>query len=176
MIPMTEKEIGELLDNALIGRLAMSAQDATPYVIPLPFRRCPGCSRPITSARRAACPCRIMSAKTACGARIFSTTTARYSGKAQQICIATISEIKISPSIILVIHHPQKSSLPLTLYDVDTGEVIGQFCQFIVRAKRIDFVEQFGEYLLLKQEGCNLRIINVPLFSLSWDHALTLFS
>ena len=43
MIPMTEKEIGELLDNALIGRLAMSAQDATPYVIPLPFCRLDGC-------------------------------------------------------------------------------------------------------------------------------------
>ncbi len=37
MIPMTQAEITALLDNALIGRLAMAYPDGRPYAIPLPF-------------------------------------------------------------------------------------------------------------------------------------------
>ncbi len=37
MIAMTLERIAALLDNALIGRLAMASTDARPYVIPLPF-------------------------------------------------------------------------------------------------------------------------------------------
>ena len=37
MIPMAQEEIIDLMDNALIGRLAMAHPDARPYVIPLPF-------------------------------------------------------------------------------------------------------------------------------------------
>ena len=39
MIPMTDRQIDELLDHALIGRLAMASADAEPYVIPMPFCR-----------------------------------------------------------------------------------------------------------------------------------------
>ena len=73
----------------------------------------------------------------------------------------SVSEVKISPGIVIVIHYSKKTYLPLSLLSIETGEVIKKFIQIIHRCKRIDLVEQFNEFLLLKQEGCNLRIINV---------------
>jgi len=37
MIDMTPKEITQMLDDAMIGRLCMADADGTPYSIPLPF-------------------------------------------------------------------------------------------------------------------------------------------
>lgn len=37
MIDMTPEEIGQMLDETLIGRLCMADTDGTPYSIPLPF-------------------------------------------------------------------------------------------------------------------------------------------
>jgi nitroimidazol reductase NimA-like FMN-containing flavoprotein (pyridoxamine 5'-phosphate oxidase superfamily) len=37
MIDMTPKEITQMLDDAMIGRLCMADTDGTPYSIPLPF-------------------------------------------------------------------------------------------------------------------------------------------
>ena len=80
---------------------------------------------------------------------------------ASSLSFESVTEIKITPGIILVIHEPQKSNLNLSIYSVETGEIIGRYNQFISRGRRIDFVEQFDQYLLIKQERCNLRIINV---------------
>jgi hypothetical protein len=88
----------------------------------------------------------------------------------------TISEIKISPSILLVIHHPEKSQLSSTLHDVESGEIIGRFNQMIARGKRIDFVEQFGEFLLLKQGGRNLTITNVHILCFPPEDCLCIHS
>ncbi len=37
MIPMNQDQIVDMLDNTLIGRLAMAHPDGRPYAIPLPF-------------------------------------------------------------------------------------------------------------------------------------------
>lgn len=37
MIPMSHDQIADMLDNTLIGRLAMAHPDGRPYAIPLPF-------------------------------------------------------------------------------------------------------------------------------------------
>jgi nitroimidazol reductase NimA-like FMN-containing flavoprotein (pyridoxamine 5'-phosphate oxidase superfamily) len=37
MIDMTPDEIGQMFDDAMIGRLCMADTDGTPYSIPLPF-------------------------------------------------------------------------------------------------------------------------------------------
>ena len=37
MVDMTVEEIGQMFDDAMIGRLCMADTDGTPYAIPLPF-------------------------------------------------------------------------------------------------------------------------------------------
>ncbi len=43
MIPMSHDQIADMLDNTLIGRLALAHPDGRPYAIPLPFCFVNGC-------------------------------------------------------------------------------------------------------------------------------------
>ena len=69
--------------------------------------------------------------------------------------------MKISPGIVLVIHTAKRGYIPFTLLSTETGEVIKEFNQLIHRNRRTDLIEQFNEFLLLKQENSNLQIIDV---------------
>ncbi len=74
-----------------------------------------------------------------------------------------------SPGIMLVIMQRQSGQLPLEVRSIDTGEVLQAFTFALHRTKRIDFIEQFQEKLLIKQEGENLQIFDVCAFSLSFS-------
>ena len=75
---------------------------------------------------------------------------------------ADIHEIKISPGIMLVIYHkqPDEQRIPLFIRSIDTGEILKKFSH-ILKIKKIDFIEQFNQKLLIKQENEDLQILDV---------------
>lgn len=72
-----------------------------------------------------------------------------------------IHEIKISQGILLLIHDRQESHLPIRIHNIDTGEKLKEFNHLVHRKRKIDFIEQFHEKLLVKQEHENLQIVDV---------------
>uniref|UniRef100_A0A6T8IRM7 Uncharacterized protein n=2 Tax=Hemiselmis TaxID=77924 RepID=A0A6T8IRM7_HEMAN len=74
-----------------------------------------------------------------------------------------IHEIKISPGIMLLIYHksPNSGQVPLKILSIENGDVLQSFKHQLHRSKKIDFIEQFNEKLLVKQENENLQIIDV---------------
>lgn len=76
-----------------------------------------------------------------------------------------IEEIKISFGVMLVIFKKQKfvtySSLPLKLLQIDTGLVLKEFKQILKRCRKVEFIEQFNEKLLIKQEMEDLNIFDI---------------
>ena len=88
-----------------------------------------------------------------------------------------IQEIKISPGIMLLIYGRQEAQekdsegadksadkrcvVPLKILGIDTGEVLKSFNHNVKSSKKVDFIEQFNEKLLVKQENENLHIVDV---------------
>lgn len=81
-----------------------------------------------------------------------------------------IQEIKISPGIMLLIYNrtdedknPSNGtcSVPLKILSIETGKTLKSFNHKIKPNKKIDFIEQFNEKLLVKQENENLEIVDV---------------
>ncbi|KAJ8903604.1 hypothetical protein NDN08_004708 [Rhodosorus marinus] len=74
-----------------------------------------------------------------------------------------IQEIKVSPNILLLIFSRSHGGgyVPLRILDVETGKVLRDFKHLLHRHKKIDFMEQFNEKLLIKQERENLQIVDV---------------
>lgn len=79
----------------------------------------------------------------------------------------SIDEVKVSPSVILVIFvmNTRRRRLPLQLRHIEDGRVLVtfEFCPDI-QWGRIEFIEQFNEMLLVKQHGGPLNIIDVRNF------------
>ncbi|QDZ22289.1 hypothetical protein HOP50_07g48270 [Chloropicon primus] len=74
----------------------------------------------------------------------------------------TVSEIKVSPGILLLIHdYENKDHVPLKILSVEDGKVLKEFMHPLMPNRMVDFVEQFDEKLLVKQEKENLRITDV---------------
>ena len=79
-----------------------------------------------------------------------------------KISAETVSEIKVSPGILLLINdYEGKDHVPLKILSVDDGKCLKEFNHPLVRDRVVDFVEQFDEKLLVKQERENLRITDV---------------
>jgi hypothetical protein len=79
-----------------------------------------------------------------------------------QISDTSVSEIKVSPGILLLIHdYEDKDHVPLKILSVESGKVLKEFRHPLVKDKVVDFVEQFDEKLLVKQEKENLMISDV---------------
>jgi len=82
---------------------------------------------------------------------------------------ANIQEIKISPGIMLLIYNRTSSKkngkvtehVPLKILAIGSGETLKEFNHPIKPEKKIDFIEQFNEKLLVKQENENLEIVDV---------------
>ena len=74
---------------------------------------------------------------------------------------ASVTEVKISPGIMLLIHAREGSYVPLKIVSIEDGTELKSFSHLIHRAKKVEFIEQFNEKLLVKQEGENLRILDV---------------
>jgi len=74
-----------------------------------------------------------------------------------------IYEIKISPGIMLLIYQkaPDGGHVPLKVLSIETGSVLQSFKHQLHRSKKIDFIEQFNEKLLVKQENEPLQIIDI---------------
>ncbi|XP_062221785.1 uncharacterized protein LOC133921074 isoform X2 [Phragmites australis] len=77
------------------------------------------------------------------------------------ICDKNIQEIKISPGIMLVIYHKTNCNVPLTILSIEDGTPLKTFTQLLHRNRKVDFIEQFNEKLLVKQAKENLQIVDV---------------
>ncbi|PIA43186.1 hypothetical protein AQUCO_02000549v1 [Aquilegia coerulea] len=72
-----------------------------------------------------------------------------------------VQEIKISPGIMLLIFHRAVGYVPLKILSIEDGTVLKSFHHLLHRNKKVDFIEQFNEKLLVKQENENLQILDV---------------
>lgn len=71
-----------------------------------------------------------------------------------------IQEIKVSPGVMLLIYSRQSTHVMLSLVDIHTGQQLRKWPHFLHRSKKIDFIEQFNETLLVKQEGESLQVVD----------------
>jgi len=72
-----------------------------------------------------------------------------------------ISEIKISPGILLIRFHRKVSHVDLQIRSIVDGTILRNFKILLHRHVGIDFIEQFNEKLLYKQEAEALHIHDV---------------
>lgn len=72
-----------------------------------------------------------------------------------------VQEIKISPGIMLLIFNRTSGHIPLKIISIEDGTVLKSFNHLLHRNKKVDFIEQFNEKLLVKQENENLQILDV---------------
>ncbi|KAJ8548402.1 hypothetical protein K7X08_030871 [Anisodus acutangulus] len=73
-----------------------------------------------------------------------------------------VQEIKISsPGIMLLIFTKASGHVPLKILSIEDGTVLKSFNHLLHRNKKVDFIEQFNEKLLVKQENENLQILDV---------------
>ncbi|KAI3781417.1 hypothetical protein L2E82_11431 [Cichorium intybus] len=72
-----------------------------------------------------------------------------------------VEEIKISPGIMLLIFNRGQSHVPLKILSIEDGTVLKDFNHLLHRNKKVDFIEQFNEKLLVKQDNENLQILDV---------------
>ncbi|KAG6471793.1 hypothetical protein ZIOFF_069239 [Zingiber officinale] len=72
-----------------------------------------------------------------------------------------VQEIKISPGIMLLIFNREPNCVPLKILSIEDGTVLKSFKHLLHRSKKVDFIEQFNEKLLVKQENENLQIFDV---------------
>lgn len=71
-----------------------------------------------------------------------------------------------SPGIMLLIFAKASSHVPLKILSIEDGTVLKSFNHLLYRNKKVDFIEQFNEKLLVKQENENLQILDVSNFPL----------
>ncbi|KAL3653375.1 hypothetical protein CASFOL_003056 [Castilleja foliolosa] len=72
-----------------------------------------------------------------------------------------VQEIKISPGIMLLILTKAHGGVPLKILSIEDGTVLKSFSHLLHKNKKVDFIEQFNEKLLVKQENENLQIVDV---------------
>ncbi|KAL3622029.1 hypothetical protein CASFOL_034225 [Castilleja foliolosa] len=72
-----------------------------------------------------------------------------------------VQEIKISPGIMLLILTKSHGGVPLKILSIEDGTVLKSFSHLLHKNKKVDFIEQFNEKLLVKQENENLQIVDV---------------
>jgi hypothetical protein len=69
---------------------------------------------------------------------------------------------------MLLIYTRTSNSIPLKIFSIEDGTVLMSFSHLLHHNKKVDFIEQFNEKLLVKQEGENLQILDVYMqFTLS---------
>ena len=65
---------------------------------------------------------------------------------------------------MLLIFAKASSHVPLKILSIEDGTVLKSFNHLLHRNKKVDFIEQFNEKLLVKQENENLQILDVSNF------------
>ncbi|XP_044473392.1 uncharacterized protein LOC123201886 isoform X2 [Mangifera indica] len=66
-----------------------------------------------------------------------------------------------SPGVMLLIFNRSSCHVPLKILSIEDGTVLKAFYHLLHRNKKVDFIEQFNEKLLVKQENENLQILDV---------------
>nr|ADE75817.1 unknown [Picea sitchensis] len=66
-----------------------------------------------------------------------------------------------SSGIMLLIFDRASGHVPLKILSIEDGTVLKAFNHLLHRNKKVDFIEQFNEKLLVKQENENLQILDV---------------
>ncbi|RAL51339.1 hypothetical protein DM860_010841 [Cuscuta australis] len=66
-----------------------------------------------------------------------------------------------SPGIMLLIFAKASCYVPLKILSIEDGTELKSFNHLLHRNKKVDFIEQFNEKLLVKQENENLQILDV---------------
>jgi len=64
---------------------------------------------------------------------------------------------------MLLIFAKGSGHVPLKILSIEDGTVLQSFNHPIHRNKKVDFIEQFNEKLLVKQENENLQILDVSI-------------
>lgn len=92
--------------------------------------------------------------------KVWSLTDYRFMYEMNE---PNIEEIKISPGIMLVIFTKSEDQrrIPLQIRDIETGAVLQEFEHELNPRKEIEFIEQFNEKLLVKQQDGPLQIMDV---------------
>lgn len=67
---------------------------------------------------------------------------------------------------MLLIFTKASGHVPLKILSVEDGTVLKSFNHLLHRNKKVDFIEQFNEKLLVKQENENLQILDVSFYHL----------
>lgn len=62
---------------------------------------------------------------------------------------------------MLLIYTRTSSYVPLKILSIEDGTLLKSFNHLLHRNKKVDFIEQFNEKLLVKQDGENLQILDV---------------
>jgi hypothetical protein len=62
---------------------------------------------------------------------------------------------------MLLIYTRTSNSVPLKILSIEDGTVLMSFDHPLHQNKKVDFIEQFNEKLIVKQEGENLQILDV---------------
>lgn len=62
---------------------------------------------------------------------------------------------------MLLIFNREHHYVPLKILSIEDGTVLKSFKHLLHRSKKVDFIEQFNEKLLVKQENENLQIFDV---------------
>ncbi|KAK9811436.1 hypothetical protein WJX72_003905 [[Myrmecia] bisecta] len=73
----------------------------------------------------------------------------------------TIQEVKVSPGVLLLIKERQEDEVPLAMRAIQDRSLIQEFRHPLHPGKKLDFIEQFNEKLLVKQEDENLQILDL---------------
>lgn len=72
-----------------------------------------------------------------------------------------VQEIKISPGMIMLIYMKVGSHLPIRILDIENTKCLKESKVPLHRNKKIEFIEQFGDKLLIKQENETLHIMDI---------------
>lgn len=67
---------------------------------------------------------------------------------------------------MLLIFTKASGHVPLKILSIEDGTVLKSFNHLLHRNKKVDFIEQFNEKLLVKQENENLQILDVSILSI----------
>ena len=65
---------------------------------------------------------------------------------------------------MLLIFTKASGHVPLKIFSIEDGTVLKTFKHLFHQNKKVDFIEQFNEKLLVKQESENLQILDVRIF------------
>eukprot|EP00192_Tetraselmis_astigmatica_P003969 CAMPEP_0117685326 /NCGR_PEP_ID=MMETSP0804-20121206/21669_1 /TAXON_ID=1074897 /ORGANISM="Tetraselmis astigmatica, Strain CCMP880" /LENGTH=468 /DNA_ID=CAMNT_0005496569 /DNA_START=135 /DNA_END=1542 /DNA_ORIENTATION=+ len=72
-----------------------------------------------------------------------------------------VQEVKVSPGILLMILLQTGNQQPLRILSIEDGTPAKELVYILQPGKTVEFVEQFNEKLLVKQESENLQIVNL---------------